>query len=64
MSWFTNLTDLAGKAEELLNKVDQGAAAALRAETLNNLGLNANGRGNSSGRSPSTSSEPLRNPSP
>lgn len=31
MSWFT---DIAGKAEHFLNKVDQGAASALQAEQL------------------------------
>lgn len=34
MSWFA---DLAGKAEDLLNRVDQGAATALRKENSSNL---------------------------
>lgn len=40
MSWFA---DLAGKAEDLLNRVDQGAATALsRKENTSNLAYNKN----------------------
>ena len=34
MSWFA---DLAGRAEDLLNRVDQGAATALRKENTSNI---------------------------
>ncbi|XP_007942692.1 golgin subfamily A member 5 [Orycteropus afer afer] len=39
MSWFA---DLAGKAEDLLNRVDQGAATALRKENISNAIYNKN----------------------
>lgn len=29
MSWMSNITDLAGKAENLLNQIDQGAGEAI-----------------------------------
>lgn len=41
MSW---ITDLAGKAENILNKIDQNAASVLKTETIeNNVNNNSNG---------------------